>query len=87
MARVVESIASDYGSNLVWQKVITKDLMGAKRYMELSREHGRNLPVPSIIIDGTLVFEQTPSQEELRDYLNRMLSKSPCQPEAGRQGK
>jgi hypothetical protein len=73
MARVVESIASDFGSNLVWQKVVTRDLMGAKRYVELSREHGRNLPVPSIIIDGTLVFEQTPSQEELRDTLNRML--------------
>lgn len=75
MTRVVESIASDYGSILIWEKVITKDLRGAKRYMELSRVHGRNLPVPSIIIDGSLVFEMTPSQEELRDYLDRMLSK------------
>jgi hypothetical protein len=75
MARVVESIASDYKNNLIWEKVITKELLGAKRYMELSREHGRNLPVPSIIIDGSLVFERTPSQEELRDYLDQMLSK------------
>ncbi|MBI5605841.1 MAG: hypothetical protein HY879_21110 [Deltaproteobacteria bacterium] len=75
MARVVESIASDYGSTLIWERVITKDLSGAKRYLELSREHGRNLPVPSIVIDGSLVFETTPSQEELRDYLDRMFSK------------
>jgi hypothetical protein len=75
MARVVESIASDYKNNLIWEKVITKELLGAKRYMELSREHGRNLPVPSIIIDGSLVFERTPSQEELRDYLDQMISK------------
>jgi hypothetical protein len=75
MARVVESIASDYERSLIWEKVITKDLRGAKRYMDLSRVHGRNLPVPSIIIDGSLVFEITPSQEELRDYLDRLLSK------------
>ena len=75
MARVVESIAPDYGSNLIWEKVITKDLLGAKRYIELSRQHGRSLPVPSIIVDGTLVFEKTPAQEELREYLDRLVSK------------
>ena len=75
MARVVESVAPDYGSNLIWEKVITKNLLGARRYIELSREHGRSLPVPSIIVDGTLAFEKTPSQEELREYLDRLVLK------------
>ena len=74
MARVVESVASVYGKQLFWEKVITKDLMGAKRYLELSRQHGRNLPVPSIIIDGQLAFEITPSQEELKTLLDRLLT-------------
>jgi hypothetical protein len=74
MTRVVEAVAPDFGDNLNWNKVITKDLLGAKRFMALSRNHGRTLPVPSIIIDGNLVFEMTPSQEELKEYLDRLIS-------------
>jgi hypothetical protein len=74
MTRVVEAVAPDFGEHLKWNKVITKDLTGAKRYMALSREHGRSLPVPSIIIDGLLVFEMTPSQEELREHLAGLIS-------------
>lgn len=76
MARVVESVVPAYGKQVFWEKVITKELIGAKRYMELSRLHGRNLPVPSIIIDGKLVFETTPSLEELKGWLDRRLTES-----------
>lgn len=76
MARVVESVVPAYGTQVFWEKVITKELIGAKRYMELSRLHGRNLPVPSIIIDGKLVFETTPSLEELKGWLDRRLTES-----------
>jgi hypothetical protein len=74
MARVVESIASDYAETLVWEKVITKERKGALRYIELSKKLGRPAPVPSIYIDGELVFEATPRQAELKDYLDGLLA-------------
>ncbi len=76
MARVVESVASDFGDALFVEKVITKQLQGATRYRDISKSLGRPAPVPSIFIEGNLVFEQTPGQEELRDFLNRLLGRS-----------
>jgi hypothetical protein len=72
MARVVESIASEYAEGLSWKKVITKTLEGAGRYQQLSRSLGRPAPVPSIFINGELAFEMTPGPEDLRAYLNRL---------------
>ncbi|MGD2272558.1 MAG: hypothetical protein PVI06_19315 [Desulfobacterales bacterium] len=76
MARVVESIAPDYGDKLQWEKVITKEMSGAMRYGELSKSLGRPAPVPSIFIDGQLVFDTTPSQEDLKACLDQIISKS-----------
>ena len=73
MARVVEAVAKDYGSDLRWEKVITKDLAGASRFMELTKSLGRPAPVPSIFINGKLVFDQTPGTEELRACLDQHL--------------
>jgi len=60
----------------MWEKVVTKELKGAKRFLDLSRIYGRNLPVPSIIINGRLVFETTPSPEELKDCLDGLLGEA-----------
>lgn len=76
MARVVESVAPDYADTLRWEKVITKEMSGAMRYGELSKRLGRPAPVPSIFIDGELVFDITPGQEELKACLDKMISKS-----------
>lgn len=74
MARVVESVAPEYGDFLSWTKVITKEMKGALRYGELSKRLGRPAPVPSIFINGELVFETTPGQDELRAYLDQLLN-------------
>jgi hypothetical protein len=46
---------------------------GAMRYGELSKNLGRPAPVPSIFIEGELVFEVTPSTEELKGCLDKFL--------------
>ncbi len=74
MARVVESVAPEFGDALQVEKVITKQLEGATRYTEISRELGRPAPVPSIFIEGELVFEQTPGQDELRACLEQYVT-------------
>jgi hypothetical protein len=74
MARVVETVVSDYSDSIRWEIVITKKLEGAVRHAELSKGLGRPMPVPSIIINGKLEFESIPSVEDLRGCLDRHLS-------------
>ena len=73
MTRVVESVAVDYSDCLRWEKVITKTLEGAGRYQQLSKGLGRPAPMPSIFINGELVFDSTPGPEELKDCLNKRI--------------
>ena len=77
MARVVEAVASDYSDSLRWEIVVTKKLAGAARHTELSKKLGRPAPVPSIIINGELVFDSIPSVEDLRGCINHYLSDDP----------
>jgi hypothetical protein len=73
MASLVESVAPAFGENLRVEKVITKTLAGATRYNRISKSLGRPAPVPSIWVDGELIFDMTPAQEDLRDFLERRL--------------
>ncbi len=76
MARVVESIAGEFKSHLVVKKVITRTLSGAERYREIVRQSGAQVPVPSILINGELVFMTTPGVEELRACVREMIAEN-----------
>ena len=78
MTRVVESVAPEFEDILTWEVVVTKELAGARRFSEFSKALGRPAPVPSIVINGELVFEITPSVEDLRDCIARFIKKRPC---------
>lgn len=73
MARLVESIAADYKESVQWEKVVTKNLNGAERYMELSNQLGRPAPIPSIFINGELTFIVTPASGELKEVLEQLI--------------
>jgi len=73
MTRVVETVAAEYGDRLNWEKIVTRDLAGAKRYQDFSKSLGRPAPVPCIVIEGELVFEVTPGTEQLKACLDRFL--------------
>ena len=69
---------TDYFENcLTWEKVVTKDLAGARRFGEYSKALGRLVPIPSIVIEGELVFETTPGVEELRACIHKFIKKLP----------
>lgn len=74
MARVVDAVAPGFGHKLSVAKIVTRTLAGAKRYQELVQSFGRQLPVPSILINGTLVFEIIPGEQELRAYLSAIIN-------------
>lgn len=69
MARVVEAVIPEFGDTLVVNIIVTKEMKGALRYQEISKVLGRPAPVPSIFVEGELAFDQTPSTEVLRTYL------------------
>jgi hypothetical protein len=75
MARVVETVVPSFGAKVRWEKVITKELKGALRFGELTKKLGRPAPVPSIFINGELVFDITPPEEELRACIESLLSR------------
>lgn len=77
MTRVVESVAPEFENILTWDKVVTKDLGGARRFTEFSKAIGRLVPIPSIVIEGELVFETTPSVEELKACILKFINKLP----------
>lgn len=71
MTRVVEAVAAEYSEKLHWEKVVTGDLAGARRYAEFSKSLGRLAPIPCIVIEGELAFESTPSIEALKASLDQ----------------
>ena len=73
MARVVDTVVPDFGDAVLVEKVYTTKLEGGMRYKEISKDLGRPAPVPSIFIEGELVFDQTPGQEQLKACLNKYL--------------
>ncbi len=76
MTRVVESVVAEFGKKLMFKKVVTKTTEGAKRYLELVQCTGRQLPVPSIIINNKLAFETIPGVQELKAHLNDLINQS-----------
>jgi hypothetical protein len=77
MTRVVESVAPEFEDILSWDKVVTKELGGARRFSEFSKALGRLVPIPSIAIEGELVFETTPGVEELKACIHKFINKLP----------
>ncbi len=75
MTRVVEKTAPKFGKKVKVCIVVTKTLVGAKRYMALVQKAGRRLPVPSIIINEQLAFGTTPDVETLWDHLEKMVAR------------
>jgi hypothetical protein len=77
MTRVVESVAPEFEDILSWDKVVTKELGGARRFSEFSKALGRLVPIPSIAIEGELVFETTPGVEELKACIHKFINNLP----------
>jgi hypothetical protein len=75
MTWVVETVAPAFKNLLSWGKVITKEMAGARRYQEFSKLLGKPVPVPSIAINGQLVFETTPGTEELKACIDKIIRK------------
>lgn len=46
------------------------------RMLDVTGKNGKRMPLPSIFVDGNLIFSTIPDQRELRDYLDGQLAKA-----------
>lgn len=73
MARVVETVACGFDNRLVVKKIVIRTPAGAERYRQIVRQLGKQVPVPSLIINGVLAFSITPGTEELDAHLKGLI--------------
>ncbi|MFC1836756.1 hypothetical protein ACFL2Q_18860 [Thermodesulfobacteriota bacterium] len=67
----VELVAEDYQGTVEIKPVVRRgNRENAERYMELCKTNGRHLPVPTILIDGRVIFTDVPTPEELRSAID-----------------
>ncbi len=71
----VDFVAEDYGDRVRVKPVVRRGSKeNAERYLELCRINGRHLSVPTILIDGQVVFTDVPGPEELRSAVEKALA-------------
>lgn len=69
----VRFVAREYPGQVEVRVIETKRKEDAQRYLELCRAHGGNLPMPSVLVKGRLVFGGIPEPGEMRQVLNQHL--------------
>jgi hypothetical protein len=69
----VEYVAEWYTSRILVKILETKNREDAARYLELCARHGGKLPIPAILFNGRLVFDEIPGPDELRQKLDEAL--------------
>jgi len=76
-----------FSSNIIYQRIDLTQKQGKKRFLELSEKiHGdrevdrfiRTAPVPSLFLDGELIFDTIPTQQDLEKVLSEAIDRSPC---------
>lgn len=70
----VEYVSELYENRIRIKVLETKSRTDAVRYLELCASHGGKLPIPAILFDGRLVFDQIPGPDELCQALDEALS-------------
>jgi hypothetical protein len=82
MDQTVRQVITKYADNVEYQRVDFLRCEGRKRFMELSyslygeiavHKHCRVAPIPSLFIDGELVFDAIPPIFELEEAIEEAL--------------
>lgn len=84
MDEAVREVLPQYEERIDYRRVHFMTQEGGKRFLELSRslygEEGvlkymRLAPVPSLFIEGELVFDRIPTRDELKEAIQEALQK------------
>lgn len=70
----VEFVAEDFEKTVRVRPVVRRgNRENAERFFDLCKLNGRHLSVPTILIDGKVVFTDVPGPEELRKAIKQAL--------------
>lgn len=84
MDEAVREVLPQYGEKIDYRRVHFMTREGGKRFLELSRslygedgvfKHMRLAPVPSLFIEGELVFDMIPTRDELEEAIQEALER------------
>lgn len=84
MDEAVREVLPQYGEKIDYRRVHFMTQEGGKRFLELSRslygedgvlKHMRLAPVPSLFIEGELVFDMIPTRDELEEAIQEALER------------
>ncbi len=82
----MQDILPAYGHRVAYDRIDISSARGKKRFLELSCElfgergvytYHRLAPLPGLFINGKLVFDAIPSQDELIAQIDRYLGRLP----------
>ena len=82
MDEAVREVLPKYDSKVQYRKVHFMTQEGGGRFLELSKslygedgvmKHLRLAPVPSLFIDGELIFDMIPTRDELEEAIEEAL--------------
>ena len=82
MDEAVRQVLPKYDSKVKYSKVFFMTQEGGRRFLELSKSlygdegverHIRLAPVPSLFIEGELVFDMIPTRDELEEAIDEAL--------------
>lgn len=73
----VDMVAEEFGDQIEIQTVVRRDgIKNVTRFMKLCKKAGRMLSVPTILINGDVLFTTIPLPDELTDAIKQYLEKN-----------
>lgn len=84
MDEAVREVLCQYGGRVQYRRIHFMTQEGGKRFLELSKslygeegvlKHRRLAPVPSLFIEGELVFDMIPTRDELEEAIEEALER------------
>ena len=71
---ILEELSEDMSDGVLqWDIVDVSDSMGLKRYDSIAKACNRKPPVPSIVINGRIAFDNIPDMPSLSDAVEEAL--------------
>ncbi|GAB4247743.1 MAG: hypothetical protein Kow00129_08340 [Thermoleophilia bacterium] len=62
-------LEDEHPGRFTWTLIDVSTREGVKRLQELRPAAGRQIPVPGVLVDGQIIFENIPEMEEFNAWL------------------
>jgi hypothetical protein len=74
----MELMEEEHPGLFTWSTLDVTTKAGVKRLRRIRPVAGRQIPVPSILVDGQILFDHIPDLEDLDDWFTANLASHGC---------